>query len=124
LWTPAVRRQHPGVADQHVQAAEAVDRVLDDVLDRGEVANVGRLPSPLPRRWRRAVARLRKRVLAQVAEHQVGVRLGRQLLSQGVPSVPPPRRMAMTRRALPIRVFLLAGSSLGDRFVPGTVPVT
>ena len=56
---PAVGRQHPGVADQHVEAAETVDGLLDDILDRGEVADVGGHGRHRPGARGEAVARLR-----------------------------------------------------------------
>ena len=36
-----VRREHAGVADQHVEPAEALDRQRDDGFDLGDVAHVG-----------------------------------------------------------------------------------
>ena len=49
----AVGRQHAGVADQHVEAAEALDRPRDHGLDLGEVAHVGQQRLDRPPRRRR-----------------------------------------------------------------------
>jgi hypothetical protein len=68
------------IADRKVPG---LDRVLDDVLDRREVADVRPHGHHSPGAAGQGVARLLKRVRAQVAEHQVGVRLGRQLPGQG-----------------------------------------
>ena len=38
---PAVRGEHTGVADQHVEASEPFDRAGDDGLDLGEIGHVG-----------------------------------------------------------------------------------
>ncbi len=38
---PAVRGEHAGVADQHVEASEAFDGAGDDRFDLGEIGHVG-----------------------------------------------------------------------------------
>ncbi len=37
---PSVRREYPGVADQHVEATKALNRTSDHRLDFGEIAHV------------------------------------------------------------------------------------
>ena len=41
LWMRPFGREHAGVADQHVEPAEALDGPGDDGLDLGDVADVG-----------------------------------------------------------------------------------
>ena len=51
LWMRPFGDEHAGVADQHVEAAEALDGPGDDGLDLGEVADVGQQRSrPAPAR--------------------------------------------------------------------------
>ena len=75
-----VRREHAGVADQHVEAAEALDRQRDHGFDLVEVAHVGE------HRLDRAVGcreagdgRLERR-RADVAQHEIGGGLAGELV--------------------------------------------
>jgi hypothetical protein len=79
---PAAARQHARVADQHVEPAEAVDGVLDDRLDLPEAGHVGRHGVHLAGGLLEAGLDLVQGFLAEVAEHQVGVRLGGQLAGE------------------------------------------
>ena len=97
----AVRREHAGVADQHVEPAEALDGPRDDGLDLGDVADVGQ------HRLDRAVdlgqaadGRVERR-LADVAQHEVGVGLARRSgADRAAPSAPPAPLMTTTRRVI------------------------
>ena len=55
-----VRREHPGVADQHVEAAEALDRQGDDGFDLRDVAHVGQHRLDRAAMLRQAVRRSRR----------------------------------------------------------------
>ncbi len=54
---PTVRSEHPGVADQHVEPAEALHRPADDGFDLGDLAHVGRQRLDRAAMLRQAVAR-------------------------------------------------------------------
>ena len=83
LWMRPFGDEHAGVADQHVEPAEALDRQRDDGFDLGDLAHVGE------HRLDRAASRPagRRRVassdgVADVAQHDVGVGLAGELARQ------------------------------------------
>jgi hypothetical protein len=78
----AVGRQHPGVADQHVELAEPVHRPGDHGVDLGGVAHVRHQGLDLAPGLGQPAHGLLERRPADVAEHDVGVGLAGELAGQ------------------------------------------
>src|SRR4029077_6398890 len=82
---PAVRREHAGVADQHIEPSAALDRPLDDGLDLGQIGDVGehRLDVAVDAVTLEIGDRRLQRRVGDVAEYDLGVRLGGQATGDG-----------------------------------------
>ena len=78
----AVRGEHAGVADQHVEPAEALHGARDDGFDLGDLTHVGRHRLDCAARLRQAVHGRRERSRADVAQHDIRVGLARELARQ------------------------------------------
>ena len=88
-----VRREHPGVADQHVEPAEALHREGDDGFDVRDLADVGRqgLDRAHDARAGRFTVASSDGALTSL-EHDIGVGLARELTATT------PRRASRPRR--------------------------
>ena len=75
LWMRPLGDEHAGVADQHVEPAEALDGAGDDRLDLVEVADVGEHRLDAPRASGEAATVASSDGVAHVAQHEVGVGL-------------------------------------------------
>ena len=69
---PTVRREDAGVADQHVEAAKAVDGLRDHRLDLGEFAHVGQGRRHRPVGWGETGHGLLERRRADIAQQEIG----------------------------------------------------
>ena len=75
----AVRSEHTGVADQHVEPAEALDRQADDGFDLRDLAHVGEQRLDRATMLRQAVDGGIERRCTDVAQHDIGVGFAREL---------------------------------------------
>ena len=78
----AIRREHPGVADQHVEAAEALHRQRRPRPRPARSRSRPPAPSRPPRRVGRPRDGRLERRRADVAQHQIGVGLAGELAGQ------------------------------------------